>query len=215
MPRGARRFRPASTPRTSEGDAGHRSAEEDRELIERARFGDERAFERIVEKYQERTIWIARNFVMEEEAARDVAQEAFLRVYKSLHRYDPKHRFYTWFYRIVVHLSIDHIRRTRRPSRWIFEREALERSIRSESRDPVENGETRRQVFDVLMTIPVKYRMLLVLRDMEGFTCKEISEVAGWNHATVRWRLHQARKLFREAWEEAGLTEGLLSSEGR
>ncbi len=189
--------------------AQEKSAAEDRELIERARYGDERAFERIVCKYQERTMWIARGFVIDEDSARDVAQEAFLRVYRSLHRYDPKHRFYTWFYRIVVHLAIDHVRRNRRPIQWLFEQSLKEPHSGDVPVSRLEKSEIRSQVLSVLDEVPLKYRVLLVLRDMEGFTSKEIAEIAGWNHATVRWRLHRARKLFRDAWEEAGHAENV------
>ena len=64
-------------------------------------------------------------------------------------------------------------------------------------------------MMQVLQEVPSKYRRLLVLRDIEGFTSKEIAEVAGWNHATVRWRLHRARKLFRAAWETRGFSSEL------
>jgi len=186
-------------------EAGEKSANEDRVLIERARCGDCGAFETLVTKYQERTVWIARNFVPNVETARDVAQEAFLRVYRSLDRYDPKHRFYTWFYRIVVHLAIDAVRRHRKLSRWRLEASPLGRVEYQETAGgDVEVEETRVRVHRVLERVPPKYRMLLVLRDLEGFTSKEISDIAGWNHATVRWRLHRARQLFREAWEKAG-----------
>ncbi len=87
------------------------------------------------------------------------------------------------------------------------ERGALESFGRATTVDPLESSETTDQVRDILAVMPLKYRALLVLRDIDGFTSKEIAEIAGWNHATVRWRLHRARKLFRSAWTEAGLPE--------
>ena len=105
--------------------AAEASASEDRQWIERARYGDEGAFADLVRKYQDRAIAIARHFVLDEEAARDVAQEGFLRVFKNLHRYDPKHRFYTWFYRILVHLAIDRTRRRRRVRELLRQRALL------------------------------------------------------------------------------------------
>lgn len=183
------------------------SAQEDRELIERACFGDERAFANLVDKYRDRAIAIARHFVIEREAARDVAQEAFLRVYRSLHRYNPEMRFYTWFYRIVVHLAIDHLRRQRRVPQCVADPSAHTRDDGFKPVDRLEVSELQGRVQRILEEVPQKYRMLLVLRDLEGFTSKEISEIAGWNHATVRWRLHRARKIFRTAWEAAGLPE--------
>ncbi|MEM7261696.1 MAG: sigma-70 family RNA polymerase sigma factor [Planctomycetota bacterium] len=186
-------------------DPGEKSANEDRVLIERARCGDHDAFETLVRKYQDRTVWIARNFVPDVEMARDIAQEAFLRVYKSLDRYDPAHRFYTWFYRIVVHLAIDALRRRKKITRWKLEATPLGQvDFLEPAGGDLEKEETHTRVHRILQRVPPKYRMLLVLRDLEGFTSKEISDVAGWNHATVRWRLHRARQLFKDAWEAAG-----------
>lgn len=191
------------------------SSEEDRFLVERACQGDMRAFEALVTKYQDRCIGISRTIVYDVEAARDVAQEAFLRLYRSLHRYDPRQKFYTWFYRIVVHLAIDYLRKNKRNPRTLGEQESsgvgsarngLQREFVTAS-DPCEGllvEEQRARIRGVLETLPQKYQILLVLRDVEGFTSKEISDIAGWNHATVRWRLHRARKLFQEAWGRAG-----------
>ncbi len=184
--------------------AAEASASEDREWIERARYGDEQAFTALVQKYQERAIAIARHFVLNEEAARDVAQEAFLRVYRNLHRYDPKHRFYTWFYRIAVHLAIDWTRRNRRMGELLRERAKEPTPVPEDPSRPLERSDLRAQVERVLSFLPDKYRVLLVLRDVEGFTSKEIAVISGSNHATVRWRLHRARQIFRDSWESAG-----------
>ena len=194
--------------RTGQAEASALSADEDRVIIEKAQRGDTDAFEELVKKYQERSIGIARHFVQEEELARDIAQEAFLRVYRNLHRYDPKHRFYTWFYRIVVHLAIDSVRKLRRPGREC----ALELTRVAAQRVELEmeTREVRGSIRKTLEKIPQSYRLLLVLRDIEGFTSKEIADISGWNHATVRWRLHRARALFRTAWEAAGLMPELL-----
>lgn len=223
--------RPRMPKRTiaSEGDAqdaldanaaAAASAAEDREFALRAASGDHDAFEALVRKYRRRSIAIAQRIVLDAEAARDVAQDAFLRLYKSLHRYDPAQRFYTWFYRVVVHLAIDHLRRARHTPRRLGEfgedGEAgghFRRAGRAPGDDPdeprvrAERAEVEARVRSVLATLPGKYRLLLVLRDMEGFTSKEISEIARWNHATVRWRLHRARRLFRDAWRAAGFPE--------
>ncbi len=184
--------------------AAEASAAEDRKWIEQARYGDEAAFGSLVQKYQDRAIAIARNFVLNEETARDVAQEGFLRVYRNLHRYDPTHRFYTWFYRILVHLAIDRTRRRKRVQELLRQRALEPMASPEDPSSPLEILDLRRQVSTILSELPDKYRVLLVLRDLEGFTSKEISEISGSNHATVRWRLHRARQIFRESWEAAG-----------
>ncbi len=181
------------------------SAQEDRELIERALFGDERSFEKLVQKYQSRSLWLARRIICDEEMSRDIAQEAFIRVYRNLHRYDPTKAFYTWFYRIVYHLAIDFQRKQKRTPRpmgdtdfgWVAGGEQPGQSL--------EKAELKTQVETILLRVPESYRVLLSLRDLEGFSSKEISDITGSNHATIRWRLHRARKLFRTAWEAEGL----------
>ena len=65
----------------------------------------------------------------------------------------------------------------------------------------LEEKELVTAVRDVLDLLPEKYKTILVLRDIEGHSCKEISSITGASHATVRWRLHTARKLFKESWE--------------
>ncbi len=207
----------APSPGSRPHDSGESSADEDRFLIERSRYGDVECFERLVNKYQQRSLCIARKIVFDQEAARDVSQEAFLRLYKSLDKYDPAQRFYTWFYRIVVHLAIDHVRRNKNQPQRLGDREDIgwfhrDRPNGVAGADPrqpapdagMQQDETRQRIYGVLAQLPQKYRILLVLRDLEGFTSKEISDIANWNHATVRWRLHRARKLFRQVWEEAG-----------
>src|SRR5688572_12985118 len=82
---------------------------DDKELVRAAQTGDMRAFETLVTRYQKKVYWIAYNFVGDAEDATDLAQEAFIRVYRSLNRFDQKYNFYTWLYRIVVNLAIDHL----------------------------------------------------------------------------------------------------------
>ena len=86
----------------------------DHELIRRAQRGEEDAFSELVRRHEARAWRIARNLVGNNEDARDVAQEAFLRVFKSLDKFDFRHEFTTWLYRIVSNLGIDHLRRRRK-----------------------------------------------------------------------------------------------------
>lgn len=196
-------MRARSAPGRGEADeAGERSAQQDREWIRKTLQGDHATFESLVVKYQDRAYWVARGLLFDDETARDVTQEAFLRVYRNLDRYDPSRRFYTWFYRIVVHLAIDVIRRKKKAVRARRDQTlALDQEYEDRAGVHLEREELRHRVRSTLAQVPPKYRLLLILRDLDGFTSKEIADIAGWNHATVRWRLHRARKLFRAAWE--------------
>ena len=83
----------------------------DADFVVRARAGDQDAFRGLVERYQQRAFWVARRMLSNDEDARDAAQEAFVRVHRSLERFDTSMRFYTWLYQIVVNLCIDHLRK--------------------------------------------------------------------------------------------------------
>ncbi|MBL8896130.1 MAG: sigma-70 family RNA polymerase sigma factor [Planctomycetes bacterium] len=173
----------------------------DADLLLRSQRGEEEAFRELVERYEKRAFFIAFGLLNREEEAWDVAQEAFLRVYRSLDRFDFSRSFYTWFFRIVQNLAIDRLRKIAVqkavPLDGLEERLAAKRGDDS----PAESEETRQLVRRVIEKLPSSFRAVLVLRDLEGLSCKEIAPVVGASHATVRWRLHRARKLFKEHWE--------------
>ncbi len=161
--------------------------------------GDRDAYGEIVRRYQERLYWTAYRLLGHHEDARDVTQETFVRAYRNLRSFDRKRRFHTWAYRILTNLAVD---RMRARSRW--KRAPFPGDIADPSPGPRETmlgEELREEVRATLEELPPRYRALLVLRDLEGISGKQISEATGVSHATVRWRIHRARRLFREAWE--------------
>jgi len=179
----------------------------DHELVRRAQAGEERAFETLVRRHERRAWRVARNMVPSDEDAQDLTQEAFLRVFRSLDRFDFQHEFTTWLYRIVTNLAIDHLRK-RRPS---FSTTASTQGEESEidladprdgrPSDAIESLETAAKVQECLSALAPHFQSVLVLRELEGLACTEIAEIVGATHVTVRWRLHRGRKLFQEEWE--------------
>jgi len=178
----------------------------DHELIRSAQKGDERAFEELVRRHEERAVRVAMALVANREDARDLAQEAFLRVFRSLDRFDFEHEFTTWLYRIVTNLAIDHLRK-RRPAVSTTAEQEEEADLDladpdgpapSESMEALETAERVRACIDRLAP---HFRSVMVLRELEGLPCQEIAKIVGTTHVTVRWRLHRGRKLFLEEWE--------------
>jgi len=178
------------------------SQSEDSLLVLRARDGDDEAFKILVERYQDRAYWIANGKVHNSHDAMEIAQEAFIRVHRALHRFNPELRFYTWFYQIVSNLSIDLLRRRSKRSGVALDAIAEAAAPESLPSADIEATELGQRIAVILAMLPEKYAEVISLRDLEGMGAKEISEMSGVTHATVRWRLHQARKLFRKAWEE-------------
>jgi RNA polymerase sigma-70 factor (ECF subfamily) len=186
--------------------AGAGDAREDHELVRRAQRGEEAAFALLVRRHEQRAWRVARNLVPSDEDAQDLAQEAFVRVFKNLASFDFQYPFTTWLYRIVTNLAIDHLRR-RRPasSTAALDEEEGDWDLVDERApapsERLESGEVALEVRAVLDSLAPHFQSVLVLRELEGLPCTEIARIVGATHVTVRWRLHRGRKLFQEEWE--------------
>lgn len=181
----------------------------DAELVRETVGGNTDAFAALVARYQKRAFWVAFHVLGRVEDARDVTQEAFVRLFRSLDKYDYARSFYTWFYRIVMNLAIDLLRKQR--STRATSLDELNGSVGdtpADGTDAVDLAEQNGQVWQVLGKLDAKFRTVLVLRDIHGMSCREIAPILKVTHATVRWRLHRGRRVFREHWERLqGRTE--------
>lgn len=176
-------------------------ARSDAELLRATAAGDRDAFRTLVDRYERRAFYAAFQILGDEEESRDVVQEAFVRVYRSMDKFDDRRPFYTWFYRIVTNLAIDHHRHLKLTKKVASEEVTENLAGGGAPAAPVESEETRRHVRAALDTLPPKFKAVMVLRELHGLSCKEIAGVVGSTHATVRWRMHRARLLFKDAYE--------------
>lgn len=174
-------------------------------LVERARHHDHAAFAVLVRRYERKLTRVLARLVRDPELARDLAQETFFRVYNRLERFDTARRFGPWLFRVGVNLGLDSLRRNRPES---SPPASIDR-LRGDDRLPFElpdpdpriRIELAQEVHHVLAMMPVSYRTILVLRDLEGFSSSEVAAIVGRQEATVRWRLSKAREKFREIWQ--------------
>ncbi|MEZ5988049.1 MAG: sigma-70 family RNA polymerase sigma factor [Planctomycetota bacterium] len=174
----------------------------DAELVQAALDGDMAAFEGLVARYERKAFWLAYHMLGQVEEARDVVQEAFVRVHRSLDRFDFSKNFYTWLYRIVTNLAIDSLRKLKHRAASLEDRDTeLGEEEPSEPSGKLEGQELRHAVRRVLDQMHPRFRTILALRDLHDISSREIAPILGLTFATVRWRLHKARQLFREAWE--------------
>jgi RNA polymerase sigma-70 factor (ECF subfamily) len=182
------------------------SGPSDHELIRAAQRGEERAFEELVKRHEERAVRVALALIANREDARDLAQEAFLRVFRNLDRFDFEHEFTTWLYRIVTNLAIDFLRK-RRPAMSTSAEQDEEADLDLADpegpapSDAMEHMETADRVRACIDRLAPHFRSVMILRELEGLPCLEIARIVGTTHVTVRWRLHRGRKLFLEEWE--------------
>lgn len=192
--------------RAADGAARARRRAEDRALVEAIRRGEEDAFRKLVERYQKPLFWVAHDVLLDADEARDVVQEAFIRVFAAIDRFDVERDFLNWIFRIARNLAIDAYRRRRRRAIPVDDT-ALRHGTGLAEHDARSAGDRaepdlKDHVSDVLASLPVDYRVALTLREFHGLTPREIAAVTDCSYPTARWRLHRARALFRRAWEE-------------
>jgi len=195
---------PGAPPRDARADEVRIDDLGDARLVERAREGDDQAFAALVARYERKLIRVLARLVHDEELARDLAQETFWKVYNRLDQFDTARRFGPWLFRVGVNLGLDQLRRHEGPPAASIDRGAGEgqRAYELPDPDPRIQAELAQEVRFILDRIPVPYRTILVLRDLEGFSSAEVASIVGRREATVRWRLAKARDQFREHWEQ-------------
>ena len=181
----------------------------DAELFERAAAGREESFAELVRRYQRPIIAYVYRIVGDYDAALDLAQEVFIKVYGSLGRYRTEYKFSTWIYRIAHNAAIDHLRRVAaRDAREEVERR--ERHLRSSALNPEqerERNERRAEIEAVVDQLPPAYRELIILRHAHDLSYEEIAEVTALPLGTVKNRIFRAREMMRRMFIERGITE--------
>ncbi|MBT3341085.1 MAG: sigma-70 family RNA polymerase sigma factor [Planctomycetes bacterium] len=182
----------------------------DEELMALTCKGERDAFRLLVERYELRALHTARGILRRTEVAREAVQEAFLKVYANRDKFDGKRKFPTWFFRILRNHCVDTLRRLK-PGTPHGAGELLGDWGATEPGPvaAVSARERRVLVRRILEALPNSFREVLAMRDLEGMSCGDIADAVGTTAGTVRWRLHHARKLFREHWErQLGAEEG-------
>jgi RNA polymerase sigma-70 factor (ECF subfamily) len=164
--------------------------------IERARLGDERAYRWLLSRYRDRAVRLAAHVLRRPDEAEDVAQEAFVKAFRSLNSFRGDGRFYTWLYHIVVRICLDR----KRLARWNSEGLPLDESAFIEH---TSEANSRMLVETLLDQLTPPMRAALVLRELEGLEYEEIARVLNIPVGTVRSRLNTARGVFRELWQAA------------
>jgi len=186
-------------------------ATSDRDLVASAVHGVEGSFEELVRRYQRPISAYVYRMVGDYEAALDLTQEIFMKVYASLARYRSEFKFSTWIYKIAHNAAVDHLRRNTAREQSIVkgtEGDHYELPIESGRLTPEQESERRErriEIETVVKTLPAAYRELIILRHSQDLTYEEIVEVTGLPLGTVKNRLFRAREMMRQQFEERGI----------
>jgi RNA polymerase sigma-70 factor (ECF subfamily) len=183
---------------------------EERELVRRAQGGDLVAFRALYDRYNRRAFAVALGVVRNQSDALDVVQEAFIKVHKHIAGFHGNSSFYTWLYRIVMNVAIDHIRRNRKVTELDegVHHETVDAGLEIVPRHPMENAskvlsrvEMTQHVQAALDTLPEYHRAVILLREVEGMTYEEMANILNVPKGTIMSRLFHARRKMMEQLE--------------
>jgi RNA polymerase sigma-70 factor (ECF subfamily) len=188
------------------GSAGSR--DDDRRLVEAARRGDRGAFRTLFDRYHRRAYGLALGVVRNPDDALDVVQDAFIKAHRYLDKFEGSSSFYTWLYRIVMNLAIDHLRKHRRvkavdftdaqladgPQGGVGEESLLPKILGENPGRSLLDKEIRKRIEAALAELSDNHRAVLVMRELEGLSYEEMAEVMECSKGTIMSRLFHARR---------------------
>ncbi len=188
-------------------------------LVRRAQNDDEAAFREIVERYQSKVFSIIHGIVRQRNDVEDIAQQVFAKVYLSLKNFDFRSSLITWIYKITVNECFDYLRK-RKVRKLVYESDLSEDEVRRvENTEPNVNRTLpadsslaqRDYVLKLLSRVSEEERMLLMLKEVEGFSVEELAAQTGMNENTIKVKLFRARQKLVKAAQRLDRAPGLVA----
>ncbi len=173
-------------------------------LVKRCQAGDDAAFDELVTKYRSRVFAMIYHLVHNEQDAWDLAQDGFLKAWKSMDRFRGQSSFYTWLYRIMTNVAIDWLRKKQIQSGQEFDDSIALQDVEPTSDlvpraeplplEKMERREVRQRIDGAINKLSPEHRAVILLKEMEGLQYHEIAETVGCSLGTVMSRLFYARR---------------------
>jgi RNA polymerase sigma-70 factor (ECF subfamily) len=178
----------------------------DSALLSQVQQGDMIAFEALVERHRKKAVGVALKLVGDPDEAKDISQEAFIRVYRAVKRFDTQKEFFSWFYVILSNLARNRLKKRKVRTMYAREQQSDSETIRhSQSRGSpdmlIEADETKRQVWKAIEELPYNFREIIVLRHFEDLSYDEIAKLLNIPLGSVMSRLYYARLKLKQILE--------------
>jgi RNA polymerase sigma-70 factor, ECF subfamily len=181
-------------------------ADTDFSVVKRVQLGDVAAFDQLILKYRERVFGVVYNLTANREDASDLTQDAFIKAFQSINRFQGNCSFFTWLYKIAVNTTLSHLRKNRLRSFFSLEKlhedgtnaQILEQLTdkRGADRDACLR-ELQEKLNEALQKLSIPHRTVITLFEIDGLSHSEIAEVMGCSEGTVRSRLHYAKQFLQ------------------
>lgn len=182
-------------------------ADSDAEIVRTVQAGDVAAFDQLILKYRGRLYGVVYNMTSNREDAADLTQDAFIKAFQSINRFQGQSSFFTWLYRIAINSTLTHLRKNR--LRTFFSLEKVDEEDR-QSAEVIEaltdNSGAERDTYvrelqeklnEAMQKLSIKHRTVVTLFEIDGLSHQEIAEVMNCSVGTVRSRLHYAKQLLQ------------------
>src|ERR1051326_6592345 len=188
-------------------------------LVKRAQSGDETAFREIVDRYQSKVFSIIHGIVRQRNDVEDIAQQVFAKVYLSIRNFDFRSSLITWIYKITVNECFDYLRK-KKVRKLVYESDLSEDEVRrGENADPAVDRRPaadqtlarRDYVLKLLSRVSEEERMLLMLKEVEGYSVEELASQTGMNENTIKVKLFRARQKLVKAAQRLDRAPGLVA----
>ena len=171
----------------------------ERGLVLRVQQGDREAFDELARRYARRAFAIAYRILRHTQDAEDLVQDAFIAALDGIGSFDPSRPFAPWFFKIVVNRSLNAASARHTRERHVTVTHLWNNDAATVEFDPAERSEIRQRFRQALAALPGHQRLIVELSDLDGRSSTEIGEMLELPRGTVRWHLHQARKVLRAA----------------
>ncbi|HZZ59295.1 MAG TPA: sigma-70 family RNA polymerase sigma factor, partial [Opitutaceae bacterium] len=184
-----------------------KEADEDLAIVRQVQAGDVAAFDRLIVKYRARIFGVVYHLTSNREDAADLAQDAFIKAFQSIHRFQGQSSFFTWLYRIAINATLSHLRKNRRRSFFSLEKmdhdEPVSREViaaltdKSGAERDTFARELQEKLNEAMQKLSINHRTVVTLFEIDGLSHQEIAEIMHCSVGTVRSRLHYAKQLLQ------------------
>jgi RNA polymerase sigma-70 factor (ECF subfamily) len=182
-------------------------ADADLAVVRLVQAGDVAAFDRLILKYRERVFGVVYHMTSNREDAADLTQDAFIKAFQSLQRFQGQSSFFTWLYRIAVNSTLTHLRKNRLRSFFSLETVQEETAVSRELIDALTDKtgadrdgfvrELQEKLNEAMLKLSIPHRTVVTLFEIDGLSHQEIAEIMNCSVGTVRSRLHYAKQLLQ------------------
>ena len=180
----------------------------DAELVSRCIDGDSSAFEEIVIRYKKLVYSVVYKMISDKEEVNDVSQEVFIRLYKSLHKYNPEYKMSTWIVKITSNLCLDTLRKKKQDTVTLDDAIGVSSDIDTPEQTLIKNQRSQ-LINKAINELPEKYRILIILFHNNGMSYEEMTKVLNEPMSIIKNRLYRARLMLKEKLDSARKEEVL------